>query len=75
MTACSATRGPAPPILALSLVTLRNTVLASSGFTCRLATLARRASAACAARFAAAAICAGSEAPTFAINVLTVLNS
>ena len=35
MTACSATRGPAPPMLALSLVTLRNTVLANSGLTWR----------------------------------------
>jgi hypothetical protein len=75
MTACSATRGPAPPMLALSLVTLRNTVLANSGFTWRLPTLVRRESAVWAARFAAAAICAGSEAPTFAINMLTVLNS
>jgi len=73
MKACSATRNPAPAIAALSPAMLRNSMPASCGSIFCAITLAKSASTVCAARFAAAAIWAGSLAPTFAINVLILL--
>ena len=75
MKACSATRNPAPAMAALSPAMLRNSVPANGGSIFCAIILAKRASTVCAARFAAAAICAGSLAPTFAINMLILFNS